>query len=316
MTSPVLLGVVGSTCTGKTELALRLAERIDAEIVSVDSAQIFRGMNIGTAKPTRAELARAPHHLIDVAAPDEQWTAAQFGEAARAIVSSIWARGRHAIVCGGTGLWLRALTHGVFEAPPIPAEVRAAVREELEMLGSEQMHARLAAVDPDAAARIHPRDPQRIGRALEVFRAVGTPISVLQRAHGFRHREYRLRAVAIDWPRALLCERINERAAAMYAGGFLDEVRGLLQAGVRRDGPGLSVIGYRDAVRCVDGALSEKAAETETATATRRYAKRQRNWFRKEEDVRWISPDYDLDEVVECLLGGNSERYKPPGANL
>jgi tRNA dimethylallyltransferase len=296
-----LFGVVGPTGTGKSALALDLAERIGGEIISVDSGQIFIGLDIGTAKPTPEERARVPHHLIDVVGPNEQWSAASFAEAADRAIQEIRARGRVPILCGGTGLWLRALIHGIFTAPPIDPEIRRSVRSELDERGAAAVHAELARVDPEAASRLHPNDAQRIGRALEVYRQTEVPISRLQAEHGFRAVRHRLLAIAIDVPPEVFEPRLKERTRAMYALGWIDEVRSLLAAGVDPHGPGLSVIGYRDVVLHVEGRLSREEAEAETALATRRYARRQRGWFRGETTVEWLPVGVGADEAVAHL---------------
>ena len=204
MTDSTLIAVVGPTATGKTKLALELAERLGGEIVSVDSAQVFCHLDVGTAKPTAEEQARVKHHLIDMIRPDEQWSAADFQKAAERSIADVRARGKVPILCGGTGLWLRALTHGLFEAPEISALVRQQVRDDLACRGAKEMHQKLREVDPVAASRIEENDPQRIGRALEVFFEVGVPISELQRAHGFRESRHRLVPFCYQYDRETL----------------------------------------------------------------------------------------------------------------
>lgn len=296
-----LFAVVGPTASGKSALAMALAEAMGGEIVSVDSAQVFRGLDIGTAKPSAEEQRRVRHHLIDIIAPNEQWSAADYSRAADAAIADIRARGRTPILCGGTGLWLRALVHGIFEAPAIDPEVRSAVREAIERLGAPVLHAELASVDPEAAARIQPTDPQRIGRALEVYRQCGVPISRLQAEHGFREVRYSLVATGLHWPRERLAERIAERTQSMYAGGLVEEVRGALEGGLAPDAPGLSIIGYRDAVRHVLGQMDLEEAIRATETATRQYAKRQRNWFRGQSGIEWIEPGLETGDVLARL---------------
>lgn len=299
--TPPLYAVMGPTAAGKTALAIALAERLDGEIISCDSAAVFRGLNVGTAKPTADEQARVAHHLIDVISPATQWSAAEFADAADDVISRLHRAEKGAILCGGTGLWMRALVRGIFRAPPIDADVRRGVRTALRERGPVAMHTVLAEVDPEAAARIQPNDPQRIGRALEVFRQTGRPISALQAEHGFASQRYRLLGVAPDWPRAVLRERIAARTRWMYANGLLDETRACLAEGVPPDAPGLSIIGYRDAVAHLQGKISLAAAVEETITATRRYAKRQVNWFNHEPDVHWIDPHAGVDVVAERL---------------
>jgi len=299
--TPPILALLGPTASGKSALALEVADRIGGEIVTVDSAQVFIGLDVGTAKPTAEERARVPHHLIDVVPPAAQWTAADFARAADRAVADIRTRGRAPLLCGGTGLWYRALVRGIFSAPPIDAEVRAAIRDELARRGAPALHAELARVDPEAASRIAPRDPQRIGRALEVFRQTGTPISALQRAHAFRETRHRTLALALDWPRDVLWARIRRRTEAMYARGIVFEVERQLASGVSPRAPGLRIIGYRDAVQVAQGTIGVDAAVEQTYVATRQFAKRQRNWFNHEPGVTWIPGDASPASVVERL---------------
>ncbi len=298
---PPLFAVMGPTASGKTALAVALAERLDAEIVSCDSAAVFRGLDVGTAKPTEGEQARVPHHLIDVIEPSEQWSAADFSAAADEVIERLWREGKNALLCGGTGLWMRALVRGIFEAPPIAPEIRAAVRAELTELGAPTQHAELARVDPVAASRIQPNDPQRIGRALEIFRQTGRPISDFQAEHAFGERRYRLIGMAPHWPREVLRARIAERTRAMYAGGLLEETQRCLDSGIPADSPGLSIIGYRDAAAHLSGQLTLDEAVQTTITMTRRFAKRQVNWFNHEPDVEWHDAPVNIDDAVARL---------------
>lgn len=287
----VLWAVMGPTATGKSALALDLCDLVGGEIVTVDSAQVFRRLDVGTAKPDATDRARHPHHLIDVIEPTEQWSAAEFAAHADAVIDDVRARGKVPILCGGTGLWMRALVRGIFEAPDIDPDLRAQIRADLEARGPEALHAELAAVDPAAAAKIQPRDPQRIGRALEVFRQTGVPISTLQAKHAFADARYDLVGISLAWPRDALAARIATRTARMYAGGLVEETEAALSAGVPPDAPGLSIIGYRDAVALVTGEVGHDEAVRRTEVATRRYAKRQRNWFNQEPEVHPMPPE-------------------------
>lgn len=301
MTGSVLYAVMGPTGTGKTALAIALAERLGGEIVSCDSAAVFRSLDVGTAKPSAAEQAAVPHHLIDVIEPDQQWSAAEFARNADAAIADIRGRGKTPILCGGTGLWMRALVRGIFEAPDIDPEIREAIRRSLEEQGAPAIHAELEKVDPVAASRIEKNDPQRIGRALEVYRQTGTPISVLQDAHGFKSRRYALIGVSITWPKEVLAVRLRARAEQMYRDGIIEETRACLARGVGPDSPGLSIIGYRDVVRHLAGELTLEEAIESTAVATRQFAKRQRNWFRHEPEVQPIPQELTPEAVLEQL---------------
>jgi len=279
LVKPRLVLIVGPTASGKTALACELAEKLGAEIVSADSQQCYRGLDAGTAKPTPAERARAPHHLLDVADPEEQLDAAAFVKLADAAIADIVRRGRRAIVAGGTGLWVRALLRGLLDAPGASPEFRAALRGEFEKLGVPALHERLGQVDPEAAVRILPNDRVRIERALEVHALSGRPLSELQREHGFAGSRYQALTLFLDPPRELLHERIAARSHAMFETGALRrETELLVERGAVK---ALKIIGYgecAEALRTGDF----KTAEERTAARTRQYAKRQRTWFAKD----------------------------------
>lgn len=303
-TGRALIGIVGPTGTGKSAVAMAIAEGEGGEIVSVDSAQVFRGLDVGTAKPTRDEQRRVRHHVIDVIDPDIQWSAADFARAADAAIQDIERRGRIPILCGGTGLWLRALVHGIFEAPPINPEIRAEIRQALVERGAPEMHRELADVDPSAASRIMPQDAQRIGRALEIWRQTGTPISELQRRHGFKEERYRLSAIAIRIPGDDLASALNQRARHMFESGILEETSTCLARGLSSSAPGLSAIGYREAVAHLLGQTSLEEAIRATQSATRRYAKRQRSWFSSIPTVDWVEQEEAVDALRRAHLSG------------
>lgn len=291
---PRLVVIAGPTASGKTALACALAERLGAEVVSADSQQCYRGLEVGTARPGPAELARAPHHLLDVAAPEEQLDAAAFVRLADAAIAEIAARGRRALVVGGTGLWIRALLQGLVDAPGADPAFRAAFRAEVAEKGLPALHARLREVDPEAAAAILPGDRVRIERALEVHHQAGRPLSALQREHRFAARRYPARVVLVDPPRPLLWERIAARTHAFFAPGpdgaegpLLRETRALL-AHVERvpaAQKALRIIGYGEAADAIAAGCTPAAlagAEAALAARTRQYAKRQRTWFKKD----------------------------------
>ncbi len=286
----------GPTASGKTALAVALARRVGGEIVNADSQQVYRGLDVGTAKPTAAERAAAPHHLVDVLEPGEGMDAARFAALADAAVAGVTSRGRIAIVAGGSGLYLRALLHGVVAAPGRDPALRARLEEEAARLGRPALHARLQAVDPEAAARIRPNDLVRIVRALEIA-AGGTKPSALHAGHAFRADRYDAVIVALDPPRPELHARIDARVREMFAGGLLEEARAL----VGRFGPAVPAklpIGYAEAIACVRGALDVEEAIRRVQVAHRRYARRQIVWLRKERGVDWLRAPVDVEALA------------------
>ena len=283
----MIIAIVGPTGTGKTDLALALAERIDAEIVNADSRQVYRGLDIGSAKPTAAERARVPHHLFDVVDPDESFDCARYRDLARAMLADIESRGRNAVLVGGTGLYLKVLRHGLFAGPRRDAELRGRL-EALEVAEPGALHARLARVDPDAARRLHPHDRVRLIRALEVCELTGRPMSAWQAEHGFRAAEIDCRMIGLALERKALYARIDARCRRMIDEGLVDELRGLYERGYSSDVPALGSIGYREIGRYVRGECDLDAAVADMARATRHFAKRQLTWFRADPTVEWL----------------------------
>src|SRR5205807_90396 len=278
-----LVCIIGPTASGKSALALDLAERLGAEIVSADSRQIYRDLDVGTAKPTAAERARVPHHCLDLVAPDEAFDAARFRDAARAAIADIARRGRVALVVGGTGLYVRALLRGLCPAPPRAPALRAALAAE----DPHALHRRLGVLDPAAAARIAPTDARRIVRALEVALVSGVPLSRWQAEHRFAEPAYDALVIGLARPTAELDARIAARARAMLEAGFLDEVRALRRRGLGTAAPGLSAVGYRELLACVEGRTDLETALAAMVRATRQVAKRQRTWLRREPAIAW-----------------------------
>ena len=274
-----LVTICGPTASGKTALAVELAEKLDAEIVSADSQQCYRGLDSGTAKPSSEERSRVRHHLLDVADPEEQLDAARFVQLADAAVADISRRGKRVVVAGGTGLWIRALLRGLLDAPGASPEFRAALREDFEQLGVPALHARLAEVDPGAAARILPNDRVRVERALEVHALSGRPLSELQREHRFAEVRYEALIWFLDPPREVLRERIEARTRRMFADGSLRrETEWLLSRGASK---ALKIIGYGEMAEALRTG-NFAAAEERTKARTRQYAKRQRTWFARD----------------------------------
>ncbi len=306
---PPAIALMGPTASGKTAFALELAERYRGEIVSIDSALVYRRLDIGAAKPDADELARVPHHLIDLREPWQPYSAAEFADDARAAVDDILARGRLPILAGGTGLYFHALLHGLSAMPEANATIRAELSARAEREGWPALHRELAEIDPDAAARIQPTDPQRIQRALEVWRLSGKPISVWQRegraAVRFPARVVKLVLAPAD--RALLHQRIERRFEQMLDAGFLDEVRGLralpeLAAHpAPLDLPAIRAVGYRQAWQHLDGEYQAAEFRDRAIFATRQLAKRQLTWLRSRHDALWFDPQHDADNLREAV---------------
>lgn len=296
---PALVVVAGPTASGKTRLAVELALRLGGEVISADSQQLYRGLEVGTARPTAAERAAVPHHLLDLAAPGEGMDAVRWAARADEAIAGLAARGRAALVCGGTGLYLRALLHGMVAAPGRDPAFRAELEAEAERAGRPALHARLAAVDPEAAARIMPNDLVRVVRALEISRA-GVAPSRLHAAHRFREERYRHRLLALDPPREELHRRIDARVEAMFDGGLLDEARALL-ARFGDPLPAKLPIGYAEAAGVVAGRLSRAEAVRRVQVAHRRYARRQVIWLRREPGVEWLRPPVDAAALAGAL---------------
>lgn len=283
--------IAGPTASGKTALAIQLAERTGAEIVSADSQQVYRHFDIGTAKPSAEELAKVPHHLISVVDPLEPFSAARFQSLADEAIAQIRSRGRPVLVVGGTGMYLRILLHGVVAAPPAEPALRARLEEEGQAQGWPALHRRLTEVDPQSAARIKPADRVRIVRALEIHALTGRPASAWREAHGFTQDRYPFRLFVLDPPREALNQAIDARARALFDRGLVEEVEGLVARGYAEAAPMRSV-GYKEALAVVRGELSREEAIRLVARDTRHYAKRQRTWFRKEPAARFLPPPY------------------------
>jgi tRNA dimethylallyltransferase len=298
---PRTVAILGPTASGKSALGLALAERFDAEILCCDSVQVYRGMDIGSAKPTAEERAAIPHHLLDLVDPGEAFHAARWAAAARAALVEVGARGRLPIIVGGTGLYFRALVRGLFEAPPPDPAIRARHQAEAAAVGVPALHARLAGVDPEAAARILPGDLVRVSRALEVFEQTGFPISELRRRAAPVAPLPRV-TVVLDPPLEALRGRIAQRVDAMMAAGFLDEVRRLRAAGFA-GARALDALGYRQLSRHLAGELPLGEAVDETRRMTAAYARRQRTWFRGEDAALRMEGPPTVEPLCEMVAG-------------
>ncbi len=291
------IAIVGPTGTGKTELSIALAERIEAEIVNCDSRQVYRGLDIGSAKPPAELRQRVPHHLFDVVDPAEVFDCARYTTIARQAIAEIHGRGRAALLVGGTGLYLKALRYGLFPGPPRDYAVRADL-EAREVAAPGALHRDLAAVDPVCAARLHPNDRVRVIRALEVHRLTGVPLSTWQSRHAFRGDELPMRVVGLTLPRAQLYARLDARCRTMVEQGLIEEVRGLLDAGHSPQLPSLHSIGYREIIEYLRGATDLQQAIELMARATRRFAKRQLTWFRADPTLHWLEADTATPEAI------------------
>jgi tRNA dimethylallyltransferase len=292
---PLAILLLGPTGSGKTALSLALGDRFNGEIVSCDSVAVYRGMDLGSAKPTPEERSCLPHHLIDIADPDRPFTAGDYSRQARAVLRDIAQRGRLPIVTGGTGLYLRALTEGLFAGPPRQTELRDRLRLSAERHSGAWLHRILTRLDAASAARIHANDTPKLIRAIEICLAARRPMSqVLGRdpLTGFR-----LLRIGLNPPRTALYERLNARCAAMFAAGLVDETRGLFL----RYGPvkALDALGYRQALAVVEGQLTLAEAIAAAQQGHRNYAKRQLTWFRREPDVHWITGFGDAPQTVQ-----------------
>ena len=295
-----LLVITGPTATGKTALGVEAALTLNGEVVSADSMQVYRGMDIGTAKPTAEERRGVPHHMLDVADPRENYSAAKYAAQAAACVEDIRRRGKLPIVVGGTGLYIDGLLRGVdYAAAPEDPATRAALEAEYDRLGGEAFREKLRAVDPARAELLHPGDKKRLVRAMEVYILTGETIT----AHDERSRSvpprYRALTVALDFrDRAVLYERIDRRAAAMFDRGLVAEVRRLLDEGVPRDGTAMQAIGYKETAEYLDGLCTLEEAIEAVQRKSRQYAKRQLTWLRRDPAVRWIhwenEPDMEI----------------------
>ena len=308
MDRPPLVALMGPTASGKTDLAVAAGERWPVDIVSVDSALVYRGMDIGSAKPDAETLERAPHRLIDIREPWEPYSAADFAEDARRQIAEIHAAGRVPLLVGGTGLYFRALLDGLSPMPAADLQTREGIESEAAERGWTSLHAELADVDPDAAARIGENDAQRIGRALEVYRLTGRPISDWQRQSTTTNSNpWRTLKLIVGMDRAHLHQRIEQRFHLMLDAGFLDEVRRLREDSRNHaDLPSMRAVGYRQAWRYLDGDTDRDAFIAGGVAATRQLCKRQVTWLRKELDASWLdagNPTEDFAHRVAAFLG-------------
>jgi tRNA dimethylallyltransferase len=295
--APKIILIVGPTGAGKTTFAINLARRFGGEIVGADSMQIYRHMDIGTAKPTPAERTACPHHMIDIVDPDQDFDAAAYADMASGIIRQTIDRGRTVFVVGGTGFYIKALIHGLFEKGPSDPAVRRRLKQQAESEGIGGLYRRLEETDSAAAERIHPNDTYRIIRALEVFDVTGETLTVFHQRHGFREQRFSTLEFGLSWPRPVLYERINRRVDAMMDQGFLDEVRQLMASGYGSGLKSMQSLGYRHLTAVIGGDTRLAEAVAMLKRDHRRYAKRQLTWFGARESVHWLVPDQTVPAV-------------------
>ncbi|NRR01004.1 tRNA (adenosine(37)-N6)-dimethylallyltransferase MiaA [Brevibacillus sp. RS1.1] len=307
-----LVVIIGPTAVGKTQLSLELAEQFDGEIISGDSMQVYRGMDIGTAKAEPEELASIPHHLIDIKNPDEEYSVAMFQESAAGLISDINQRGRLPFIVGGTGLYIESVTHRFqFSTTSQDPELRDRLQRLADSEGVEALHARLADVDPITAERLHPNDVKRVIRALEIYESSGYKMSDFQlRA---KHSPYDLVMIGLTMDRAKLYERINHRVELMIEAGLVEEVRGLLDAGYDASLVSMQGLGYKELIPYLYGEITLEKAMNDIQQRTRHFAKRQLSWFRRMEEIHWFDMTDSAEqrnnvETIKRILAGKFQQ--------
>jgi tRNA dimethylallyltransferase len=298
-----VLVILGPTCVGKTQVALKLADILKGEIVSFDSRQIYKLMDIGTAKPTQEERERIAHHMVDLVYPDQTFTAADYGSKAREVIGQIRGRNKQPIAVGGSGLYLKALIEGFFEGPKADENIRKRLQGEAQKLGEPHLFARLQEVDPQAAERIHPNDLVRIIRALEVWELTGRPISTWQQEGAYQPFLMQFVKIGLNLKREKLYKRINARTDQMISSGLVDEVKKLKERGFTPRLKALKSVGYQELFDYLEGRSKLPEAVEAIKLNTRHYAKRQMTWFRKDEEIIWIDreEEYLIQRILECL---------------
>jgi tRNA dimethylallyltransferase len=297
---PRAVVITGPTASGKTHLAVELARVLDGEIVNADSMQVYKGMDVGTAKLRPEEQKGVPHHLFDVVNPDEEFNASIYRQRALPVIRDIVSRGKACFVAGGTGLYIRSLLSGLFDCPPVDREFREALEYEWEMYGAGYLYERLERLDPEAANKIHPNDRIRVVRALEIIHLANRRVSDLRKEHSFGDRPLNALKLCLEVEREKLYRRIKERSMAMVETGLVQETQDLLKRGYSPELKPMNAIGYRHIVKYLKGDWSLEEASLNLQRDTRRYAKRQLTWFRKEPGFTWVDPE-DFEFILEKI---------------
>lgn len=317
-----LLAVVGPTAVGKSRIAVRLAKALETEVLTADSRQVYRGMDIGTDKPTPEERAGVPHRLIDLVTPDQPFNAGEYRRHAVIEIERLYREGRIPLVVGGTGLYVRALIRGLWEGPATDWSLRERLEREVQLDGPEPLHRRLANVDPETAARVHPHDQTKIIRALEVFHLSGYPLSAAHRRHACSERPFAPLLIGLTRDRQALYRRIECRVEAQLASGLVQETRGLLERGYGRSCGSMKGLGYRQIAGYLAGDYPYEEAVRRLKRDTRHFAKRQWTWFRKETGVTWFTMDEQepvepvvarIMDLVQRFLGSEARKLTGTG---
>lgn len=294
--------VAGPTASGKTRLAIEIAKRFDGEIVGADSMQIYKYMNIGTAKPTAEERAEVPHHMIDFLEPDAPYSVAEYTEDAHKVIAEIASRGKLPVMCGGTGLYINSVvddvTFGDFETD---YALREELRKTAEAEGAQKLLEMLAEFDPESAQKLHPNNIRRIIRAIEFYKVTGTTISAHQKMTKERESRYEPIMLSIAWDRQELYERINKRVDIMLEEGLFDEVRSMMERGYTKQLNSMQGIGYKEVMDCMDGLMTYDEAVELIKQSSRRYAKRQLTWFRRDARINWINAENAVEEAIKII---------------
>ena len=284
---PKIIVIVGPTCSGKTSLSLLLAEKLNAEIISADSRQIFKYLDIGTAKPSRQNLEKVKHHFIDVLEPDENYNVSRFENEANLVIKNILSRNKLPIVVGGSGLYIKALVDGIFDEVDIDQDYRNELFEQKKIYGNEFLYSELIKVDPESAAKMLPQNWKRIIRALEVFHLTGKPIGLHQKEHK-RQTDFKFLQFGLNWERPILYKNIEHRVDEMLELGLVEETKNILEKGFDRNLNALNTVGYKEIISFLDGSIKIERAIELIKRNTRRFAKRQLTWFRADKRIIWL----------------------------